>query len=424
MDRREFLKSAGLATFCAFVPEFQAWAAESAGKNNGNKMVVVFLRGAIDGLNVVVPHSDPAYYSLRPKIAVQHAGEQDGLLQLDRDFGLHPSLAPLLPYWQSKNLSFVLNSGSPDPTRSHFDAQDYMETGMPGNKVASTGWLDRLLQQLPNNGSPVRAINVGATTPRILQGPVAPATYAPNQRGKKSPMDRPEISSKFEQMYRGRNDDLEKAFEEGLDARETINSTLNKDSEKNPEMNQMNQEQKIANGGAVPAAKFGGFGKQLGKLIHEEPKVQVAFVALGGFDTHVNQGNGKGQLANHLNVLGSGLAELATALGPTFDKTMIMVVSEFGRTVKENGNGGTDHGHGNAIWLLGGKVNGGKMYGRWNGLSQRELYEGRDLPVTTDFRSVIGSVIGEHMQLSQAQLDTVFPSFKIADKSLSNILRA
>ena len=417
MDRREFLKSAGLASLCYLLPEFQAWAVDSGTeKNNGNKLVVVFLRGAVDGLSVVVPYSDPQYYSVRNKIAVAKPGSAGGALALDSDFALHPALAPLMPLWQKKNLAFVLNSGSPDPTRSHFDAQDYMESGMPGSKVVSTGWMNRLLAQIPNNRSPVRAINIGATTPRILQGPIAPATYAPSKNRRMNAMDREDVVDRYAQMYVGRKDELEKAFVEGLEARATISSVLAADN--------MSSEMSAANQGAVPANKFGGFGRQLGKLIHEEPKVQVAFVALGGFDTHVNQGNEKGQLANHLTVLGKGLSELASGLGPSFDKTMVMVVSEFGRTVKENGNGGTDHGHGNAIWLLGGRVNGGKMYGHWNGLKNNELYEGRDLPVSTDFRSVISSIIGEHMHLSDAQLESIFPSFKLADRSLSNILRA
>lgn len=417
MDRREFLKSAGLASLSLFLPEFQAWAAESSREpgNSGNKLIVVFLRGAIDGLSVLVPYAAPQYYSLRQKIALQRPGQEGGALKLDSDFALHPSLAPLMPFWQNKKLAFVLNSGSPDPTRSHFDAQDYMESGMPGCKTAQTGWLNRLLSELPNNHSPVRAINIGATTPRILQGPVASASYAPSQRGKRvNAIDRPEIAAEFREMYSGRNDELEKAFEEGMEARATISSALAG----------QNDEMTAANGGAVPANKFGGFGKQLGRLIHDEPKVQVAFVALGGFDTHVNQGNEKGQLANQLNVLGRGLSELATGLGPSFDKSMIMVVSEFGRTVKENGNGGTDHGHGNAIWLLGGHINGGKMYGRWNGIAQNNLFEGRDLPVSTDFRSVAGSLIAEHLELSQQQMAAIFPNFKIADKSLSNLMRA
>lgn len=418
MDRREFLKAVGMASLCSLLPDFQAWAIETtSNKASGSKLVVVLLRGAIDGLSVIVPYSDPDYYSVRPKIAIPRPGSTGAAVALDRDFALHPSLAPLMPLWQDRSLAFVLNSGSPDPTRSHFDAQDYMESGIPGNKVVSTGWLNRLLSQLPNNRSPVRAINIGATTPRILQGPIASASYAPNQARGKSPIERPGIASEFQQLYSGRKDDLEKAFLEGVAARTTINTALSDDN------NSISQEMVAANQGAVPAARFGSFGKQLGKLINKEPKVQVAFVALGGFDTHVNQGADKGQLANHLNVLGTGLSELANALGPSFENTMIMVMSEFGRTVKENGNGGTDHGHGNAIWLIGGKVNGGRMYGRWNGIARRELYEGRDLPVTTDFRSVIASIVGEHMHLSQEQMETVFPNFNIADRSLSNILR-
>lgn len=418
MNRRDFLKTASMASLSYLLPDFGAWAANSGTENNnGKKLVVVFLRGALDGLSAVVPYGDDKYYSVRNKIAIPKPGTAGGALALDSDFGLHPVLEPLMPYWKSKNLAFVLNSGSPDATRSHFDAQDYMESGIPGAKVVSTGWLDRLLAQLPNNGSPVRAINIGATTPRILQGPIAPATYAPSKNRRMTAMDHEEIAEEFRQMYMGRKDELERAFEQGLEARATISSALNSSTE-------MDNEMQAANRGALPANKFGGFGRQLGRLINQEPKVQVAFVALGGFDTHVNQGSDKGSLANQLTVLGKGLSELASGLGPSFDNTMIMVMSEFGRTVKENGNGGTDHGHGNAIWLLGGNVNGGKLYGRWNGMSQNELYEGRDLPVTTDFRSVVGSIIGEHLHLSQAQLDSIFPSFKIADKSLANIMRA
>lgn len=414
MDRREFLKTASLASLSCLIPGFQAWAVESGGtKRNNNKLIVVFLRGAVDGLSVLVPYGDNEYYSTRSKIVIQKPGQEAGALKLDSDFGLHPSLAPLMPFWQNKSLAFVLNSGSPDATRSHFDAQDYMESGIPGSKTAQSGWMNRLLSELPDTHSPVRAINIGATTPRILQGPVSSATYAPSQKGRKvNLIDRPDVISRFNEMYSGRQDDLEKAFREGLQARATISNAL---AQGQDEMTQ-------ANRGAVPANKFGGFGKQLGKLIHEEPKVQVAFVALGGFDTHVNQGNEKGQLANHLTVLGKGLSELAVGLGPSFNKSMILVVSEFGRTVKENGNGGTDHGHGNAIWLLGGKVNGGKLYGRWSGIKRGDLYEGRDLPVNTDFRTVVSSAIAEHLQLSQAQLASIFPGFKFADKSLAEIV--
>lgn len=411
IDRRQFLKAATAASMSAFIPGFQAWAAGSANAvDDGNKLVVVFLRGAVDGLSIVVPHGESLYYSVRPKIAIQSSSGSGGPLVLDSDFSIHPSLAPLVPLWKNKSLAFVLNSGSPDPTRSHFDAQDYMESGIPGNKTASTGWLNRLLTKLPNNNSPVRAINLGTTTPRILQGPVSAATYTPTRRpGQQAPIDRPMISDIFRSMYEGRNDDLERAYCEGMEARATIKEKLS-------------DEQVMANQGALPANRFGAFGKQLGKLLRDEPKIQVAFVGLGGFDTHVNQGAAKGQLANQLNTIGNGLSELVTALGPTFKKTTILVMSEFGRTVKENGNGGTDHGHGNCLWMLGGSINGGKMYGRWNGIHENALYEGRDLPATTDFRAVLSSVIGEQMNLSRAQLEYIFPEFKQTDKSLANLL--
>lgn len=411
IDRRVFLKAAAAASMSAFIPGFQAWAAGStSAPDDGSKLVVVFLRGAVDGLSIVVPHGESLYYSVRPKIAIQAASGSSGPLVLDSDFSLHPSLAPLVPLWKNKSLAFVLNSGSPDPTRSHFDAQDYMESGMPGNKTASTGWLNRLLTKLPNNNSPVRAINLGTTTPRILQGPVSSATYTPTRRpGQQAAIDRPLISDIFRSMYEGRNDDLERAYCEGMEARATIKEKLS-------------DEQVMANQGALPANRFGAFGKQLGKLLRDEPKVQVAFVGLGGFDTHVNQGAAKGQLANQLNTVGSGLSELVTALGPTFKKTTILVMSEFGRTVKENGNGGTDHGHGNCLWMLGGSINGGKMYGRWDGIHQNALYEGRDLPVTTDFRAVLSSILGEHMNLSRSQLEYIFPEFKQTDNSLANLI--
>lgn len=411
MHRRQFIKTAGLASLSFLLPGFQAWAAPTSAASPGSKLVVVFLRGAVDALSVVVPHDDPLYYSVRKSIAISKPGNQLGAVDLDGHFGLHPSLAPLEQFWKNKSLAFVLNSGSPDPTRSHFDAQDYMESGCPGNKVASTGWMNRLLALLPNNRSPVRAINLGTTTPRILKGPVSIASYAPAPKQRKMPLDNSSIAAHFERMYANRTDALGRAFQDGMEARATIKEKLS-------------DEMVAANQGAIAANRFGAFGRQLGRLIHEEPTVQVAFVALGGFDTHVNQGAGKGQLANHLNVLGTGLSELAAALGPSYENTTILVMSEFGRTVKENGNGGTDHGHGNFLWVMGGRVNGGQLYGRWDGLEQRRLFEGRDLPVTTDFRSVIASVIGDHMQLSQSQLATVFPDFRQNDKALKDIVRA
>lgn len=413
MDRREFLKSAAFATCSLMVPGMEAWALESktVSKNTG-KLVVVFLRGAIDGLSVVPPVGDSRYYSLRPRIAIPKSQNENGALYLDGHFGLHPALASIMPLWKEKKLSFVLNSGSPNPTRSHFDAQDYMESGVPGSKSISTGWLNRLLAQLPSNDSPVRAINIGSTTPRILAGPVAVATYAPTAKRRIAPLDQPGISAAFSEMYSGRNDVIGKNFEQGMAARGEFNEAFQKAAM---------QEMTAADGGALPANKFSGFGRQLGRLMKEEPKVQVAFLALGGFDTHVNQGSSQGQLANQLNTVGRGLSELITALDTAFKNTMIVVISEFGRTVKENGNGGTDHGHGNLIWLMGNRVNGGKLYGNWSGLEQNALFEGRDLPVMTDFRNVLASGIGNHMGLSSKQREIVFPGYQPGDKTINGI---
>lgn len=411
MDRREFLRASGMAALSLFAPSVTAWALDGQQDIEGNKLIVVFLRGAVDGLNVVVPYSDSRYYSVRNKIAIPKPGQEGGALDLDGHFGLHPKLEPLMPLWRNKSLSFVLCSGSPDPTRSHFDAQDYMESGAPGNKTMGSGWMNRLLMQLPNNKSPIRAINIGSVTPRVMQGPVSVASYAPSNKKRTTAVDKPRVLSAFEQMYGGRTDALGVAFAEGVEARKTLNSKLE-------------DEMLAANQGAPNAAKFGNFGRQLGKLIKEEPKVQAAFVALGGYDTHVNQGASQGQLANHLTPIGNGLSQLIEALGPAYQKTVIIVMSEFGRTVKENGNGGTDHGHGNAMWLLGGPIAGGKILGRWDGLSERALYEGRDLPVTTDFRSVITAVIRDHLSLDKAKLNAIFPDFQAADPLLKDVMRA
>lgn len=217
MDRREFLKLSGLATASLLLPNVQVWAkttpeAKQETTASNNKLVVIFLRGAVDGLSVVVPYSDPSYYKVRNSIAIPPPGNELGALDLDGHFGLNPALAPLLPFWQNKSLTFVLNSGSPDPTRSHFDAQDYMESGCPGRKSVTTGWLNRLLTQLPDNHSPVRALNIGTVTPRILQGNVASATFKADLRRRRAAIDNQQIASSYERMYEGRGDKLERAF--------------------------------------------------------------------------------------------------------------------------------------------------------------------------------------------------------------------
>lgn len=412
MNRRDFLKNAGLACIAGAISGLDSWAMASAAAGPGSKkMIIVFLRGAVDGLSVVVPYGDNRYYSVRNGIAIPRPGEEGGAIKLDSEFGLHPSLAPLHPFWQKGNLAFVHASGSPDPSRSHFDAQDFMESGTPGVKMTGTGWMNRLLLQLPDNHSPVRAINVGQILPRIFQGPSNVASFAPAQQNgiKQKAIDNPVLAEYFESMYSSRGDALSKAFNEGVSAHRTIKKELQ-------------EEMVAANRGAPDANAYRGFGNQMGTLFAKDPTVQVGFIAIGGWDTHVGQGNSKGQLANKLGVLGRGLAELASKLGPELDNTIICVVSEFGRTVKENGNGGTDHGHGNVMMLLGGGVAGGKVHAKWSGLDNGQLYEGRDLPVTTDFRSVLTAILSEHMLISKAGLQNIFPGFQSKD-NLQHLLK-
>lgn len=411
MNRREFLKTGAAFSLSLLAHGLPGWAYGGSKTLEGKKLIVVFLRGAVDGLNVVVPYGDSRYYQARPTIAIPGPGQKDGVLDLDSYFGMAPAMAPLMPFWNDKTLAFVHACGSPNATRSHFDGQDYMESGRPGVKVVSSGWLNRVLTQLPETNSPLRGINVGATLPRILQGPVDVASYTPQTAGKKTAMDMPVVAEAFSKMYSGRNDALSRAFAEGLKANELLTEKLN-------------NEAMAANKGAPLARSFKGFGQQLGKIFADDPKVQVAFVALGGFDTHVNQGAGKGQLANQLTGLSNGLFDLVTNLGNDYKNTVIMVMSEFGRTVKENGNGGTDHGHGNVMWILGGNVAGGKVYGRLDALAEEKLHERRDVPVTTDFRTVIASVAQAHLNLGASNITNVFPDFPLTDKSLNGIIKS
>lgn len=415
MNRREFLKIAAAASLGAVYPGGVGWAFSNGQDNTeSKKLIVVLLRGGMDGLNVIAPYGDNRYASIRPNIALS---KNNGMLDLDGYWGMHPSLAPILPHFKDGSLAFVHASGSPDPTRSHFDAQDYMESGMPGVKSASTGWLNRLVGGLPSKHSPLQAINIGAVLPRIYAGPASIASVDKNIKATKSVIDRPAIAAGFSELYAGAGGGLGESFKEGMAAHQSVNNILSDTGNvigaaMAGSKSEMDKEQQIANRGAVLPSAFPSFGKQLATLFRKDPSVQVAFVDFGGWDTHVRQGNEKGQLAGHLNPLGAGLADLVRGLGPLYKDTSIVVMSEFGRTARENGNAGTDHGHGNVMWLLGGGVAGGKVYGRFGGLAPNDLYENRDVPATTDFRAVIASVLGQQMEISKAAIAQVFPNFQ------------
>jgi uncharacterized protein (DUF1501 family) len=396
MQRRKFCQQAALMTGASLIPlGINGWAARSVAQTDSPpRLIVIFLRGAVDGLNVVVPYQEPDYYDARPTLALPAPGRDQGVLDLEGNFGLNPVLGKLMPLWQQKSLAFVHACGSPDPTRSHFDGQDYMESGTPGLKKTQGGWMNRLLAELPK-GTPTQAINVGSTTPLILAGSMPIANLPTGKKAERGlAIDRPDNQEAFDRLYRG-NDVLSLAYQEGMKARRIL-------------LTEFKSEMLNSAQGAPLPDNFSGDARKLAKLMVGDARTQLAFLALGGWDTHVNQ---EGQLAKNLKNLAEGLTTLVRELGSVYSNTAIVVMSEFGRTVRENGNRGTDHGHGNVMWLLGGRIRGGKVYGQWPGLEASQLFEGRDLAITTDFRDVLSTVLQQHMQISTAKLHQIFPGF-------------
>ncbi|MCS0630728.1 DUF1501 domain-containing protein [Telluria mixta] len=401
MRRRHFLNAVGAGLLLPVGRGAWAVSAPAAGPAN-KKLIVVMLRGAVDGLNVVAPVGDENYLRLRPTIGLAAPGMEGGALDLDGYFGLHPALASLQPLWAARKLAFVHASGSPDATRSHFDAQDYMESATPGRKNTPDGWMNRLVAALPGPRSPSRLLGIGPVLPRILSGQAA-AVNLPNvaAAARADLLDRPAVKAAFDELY-ANHPRFGRAYADGRAAHREVMDAL--------EEGQMSREMQAADRGAPLPNGFPDDAARLAGLMRNDPKIQLAFVALGGWDTHANQGAATGQLANRLAPLGQGLAILADRLGPLFDDTVVVVMSEFGRTARENGNGGTDHGHGNVMWVMGGKVRGGKVYGDWEGVGDAKLNEGRDLPVLTDFRSVLAQISEEHLMLGDKRLEQVFPA--------------
>jgi uncharacterized protein (DUF1501 family) len=385
ITRRIFLRNGALAVVgTTALPSFLTRAAFGAADPGirTKRLVVIFQRGAADGLNIVVPHSEPSYYAMRPTINIP----KKSALDLDGFFGLHPAMSAFQPLWKQKHLAIVHAAGSPDPTRSHFDAQDFMESGTPGVKVTDDGWLNRALHDLAPDKSAFRAIALGPSLPRILSGK-EPAVAVNNLNdfsvGGKNPNAVP-MSNTFEAMYDHSVDTvLHGTGQETFDAVKTLKAA--DPAHYTPAAN--------AN---YPKGRFGDSLKQLAQLIKANLGVQVAFADIGGWDHHVNEGSTQGQIANVLGDLG--------------EDTVLVTMSEFGRTARENGNRGTDHGHANVMFVLGGPVKGGRVYGRWPGLDQSQLYEGRDLAVTTDFRLVLSEVVSQY--LGSKDLRTVFPGFE------------
>ena len=404
-SRRYFLRQGGVAMVgLSAMPAFLQRAVASTPSTTGKKQfVVLFQRGAADGLNIVVPFGEPNYYRLRPSIAIPQPRRSgnDAAIDLDGFFGLHPSLAPLEPLYHNHQLAIVHAAGSPDPTRSHFDAQDFMESGTPGVKATEDGWLNRAIEAIPEeNASPFRAVAMGPNLPRMLQGS-ASAIALPDLRQFKvmpqSAASAAAVQGGFEAMYAQTVDHA--LHGTGTETFEAIDMLRKVDPGK----------YKPENGAQYPTSRLGQSLQQIGQLLQANIGVEVLFVDCGGWDNHVNEGGVQGQLSNLLKDLGSGLAAFHQDMGDRMQDVVVVTMSEFGRTAKENGNRGTDHGHANCMFVMGGDVKGGKVYGRWPGLSDHQLNQGRDLALTTDFRLVVGEILTRHLAVTD--LKAVFPGF-------------
>jgi uncharacterized protein (DUF1501 family) len=413
-NRRFFLRNGALAIAgTTAIPSFlvrSVMAEAAAVTAPGRQLVVIFQRGAADGLNVVVPYREKNYYAMRPGIAIP----DNQIIDLDGFFGLHPALAPFKPLYDQGHLAIIHAAGSPDMSRSHFDAQDFMESGTPGVKDTEDGWLNRALQaedlRHRQEHTAFRALALGSQVPRTLAGKV-PAIALANINsftvGGKGPAPSPAANA-FQAMYGESGDSILHATgDETFDAVKMLRAA-------NP-----GQYTPVA-GANYPNNEFGNNMKQIAQLLKANLGVEAAFTDVSGWDTHQNQGGVTGQLADRLREFSSAIAAFWLDMGPAAENITLVTMSEFGRTARQNGTGGTDHGHANAMFVLGGHVKGGKVYGRWPGLANEQLNEGRDLTVTTDFRQVLGEAVAK--TIGANNLDVVFPGAKLQPNSFLRLI--
>lgn len=380
----------------------------------GKRLVVIFQRGAADGLNIVVPYAEQNYYAMRPSIAIP----QNQVIDLDGFFGLHPALAGFEPLYRQGHLAIVPAAGSPDQTRSHFDAQDYMESGTPGNKGTVDGWLNRALQAEDQRSdarhklehAAFRAIALGSQLPRTLAGKVE-ATAIGNVQdfsvGGRGAVAAP-AENAFQSIYDASSDALlHTAGESTFEAVKMLRAT-------SPAL------YTPAPGAVYPNTPFGNGMKQIAQLMKANLGVESAFTDIGGWDTHHNQGSVNGDLANRLRDFSEGIAAFWRDMGDAAEKITLVTMSEFGRTAEQNGTGGTDHGHANVMFVLGGGVKGGKVFGKWPGLAREQLNESRDLAATTDFRQVLAEAVTG--TLGVTNLDFLFPGAQLRKESFLGLV--
>jgi uncharacterized protein (DUF1501 family) len=419
LSRRVFVKAGALSLVSlGFDPLFlgrAAYAQRTGSPSGASKVLVcVFQRGAVDGLSMVVPYFDRWYYRERSRIVLPRPGTSpDAGLDLDGQFALHPRLAPLKPLWDAGHLAVVHAVGSPDATRSHFDAQDFMESGTPGVKDTRDGWLNRcLLHDREHRETPFRGVAMGPQLPRALQGSAPSLAIGELQAfgiQVPQPAVRDRLTAAFEELWAGEETGIvASTAAESFEAIRMLKTS-------NPAQYQP------ANGAAYPPGPFGKSLLQVAQLVKADLGVEIAFVDVGGWDTHVNQGaGGGGQLAGRLDDFGRGLAAFAQDLGEKMADVVVLTMSEFGRTVTENGNAGTDHGHATSMFVLGGGVKGGRVAGTWPGLAPEQRYERRDLAVTTDFRDLFGEVVARHLGIEQ--LDVIFPGHALSPDRFPGVM--
>ena len=409
-SRRAFIKSGGLAMFgigIGGVPAFLARAADSNKliDNYGKKkiLVCIFQRGAMDGLMAVTPFTDTYLQAARPNLFISAAKDQKGtpLIDLDGRFGLHPSMKAFETLFYEKRLAIVHGIGSPNNTRSHFDAQDYMESGTPDNKGTSSGWLNRAVGLLGHDASPFQAVSMTSSLPRSFYGD-NPALAISNLNDfrlqtKGNPYTNTVTAKSFEDLYDQTSSDLLKQTgKESFDAMKMLQKIDTKNY-------------KTTNNVIYPPSPLGNSLKQIAQLIKADVGMEVAFAESTGWDTHFNQGNDNGVFARNAADLSNSIVAFWNDLALLQDKVTLMTMTEFGRTVKQNGSRGTDHGRASCNFILGNDVNGGKVHGKVDTLAVENLTDGRDLTVTTDFRSVFSEVADQHLKINKDNI--LFPGW-------------
>lgn len=437
ITRRAFVRNGSLALLSLGLPPAfltRSLVAAPHALPRRKTLICIFQRGAVDGLSMVVPFGETEYFARRRSIAIPAPGRTDGAIDLDGFFGLHPALGPLHDLYARNELAIVHAVGSPHPTRSHFDAQDFMESGTPGEKSTPDGWLNRVLAErrceecdgrtLEDGRAhaadhaagqtgmamvpALRGIAMGSSLPRSLRGDQPALAIEDLARFGVSGGDAA-LQEAFARVYRTGADEVVGAAADGafdaLRVLEAANLEAYRPSE----------------GVRYPNGTFGRSLSQIAQLIKADIPVEIAFADLGGWDTHQGQGGAQGQLARRLSELATGVRALYDDLGDRMDDVVILTMSEFGRTVAENGSGGTDHGHANCMFVMGGAVAGGRILGDWPGLAREQLYEGRDLALTTDFRDLFAELATSHLGVADAA--RVFPGYAIDRTRWRGVLR-